>query len=367
MKFVKKITSKLCKKIPQKTIDLRPNPLRERNPKYIDISSLGEIVNYYPGLIYAEISTICDMNCYMCGKSYYKDDLGLMDLSIFKKLIPLLSKNTHLSLFGRGESLVHPDFIKFIKLSKYAQSPIAFHSNGKRLSKTISEALVKYREDVLVISISAGREKSYNEIHKGGSFKNLIENLITLNEFKIKYSSHLPIVRFSFVAMRRNIEELPDLITLAKKLNVEGITVSYLVPHGEKMEKEESLFPSPYKEKMNKIFEESKKLAKELKIDLLLPFQDEEDKNLPLICPEPWQTFYVRYTGEVTTCCITNRIFGNLNSSSPLQIWNGEVYQKFRARMKSGNLPPECKLCHFFSKEKFNTKLEDKEIYNEQL
>ena len=77
-------------------------------------------------------------------------------------------------------------------------------------------------------------------------------------------------------------------------------------------------------------------------------------------CIEPWQTFYVRFDGTVAPCVITGRRLGDLNKNTAEEIWNGEVFQKFRLRMRSESKPYECLRCHLFpGPKRYNLELDD--------
>ena len=74
-----------------------------------------------PILIYAEICTHCNMSCSMCGRSVHgvKDsDTGYMTREVYEKLSGLFSSGGTLGLFGRGETLLHPEFNYFLEIAK---------------------------------------------------------------------------------------------------------------------------------------------------------------------------------------------------------------------------------------------------------
>lgn len=61
-------------------------------------------------------------------------------------------------------------------------------------------------------------------------------------------------------------------------------------------------------------------------------------------CVAPWLHMHIEPTGDVQLCCASNwkhdfnRSLGNLNNSSPMEIWNNEQYRYVRAKMLKGNL-----------------------------
>jgi len=84
------------------------------------------------------------------------------------------------------------------------------------------------------------------------------------------------------------------------------------------------------------------------------------------ICHEPWQTFYVRDDGRVNSCCYSNRIMGDVREQTALDIWNGGMYRRFRARMRSANKPSECRVCHVLrGDDSYDQRIDDEGFYDE--
>jgi len=84
------------------------------------------------------------------------------------------------------------------------------------------------------------------------------------------------------------------------------------------------------------------------------------------ICHEPWQTFYLRDDGTVNTCCYSNRVLGDLRLQTALEVWNGEPYRRFRARMRSDNKPAECRVCHKLRGDDwYDQRIDDESFYDE--
>jgi sulfatase maturation enzyme AslB (radical SAM superfamily) len=62
----------------------------------------------------------------------------------------------------------------------------------------------------------------------------------------------------------------------------------------------------------------------------------------------PWQFANVLMHGEVTPCCNSPRIMGNLTKQPIDRIWNGWRYRVFRFFVDSSIPPPECRTCHVY-------------------
>jgi MoaA/NifB/PqqE/SkfB family radical SAM enzyme len=64
-----------------------------------------------------------------------------------------------------------------------------------------------------------------------------------------------------------------------------------------------------------------------------------------LICTEPWTTIFVKWNGEIRTCCASQAIFGNVSRRNIEAIWNNDEYMSYRYRLAHGNPPLECLNC----------------------
>lgn len=375
---------------------------------YEDCKSLALTVKSKPMLIYAEISTKCNLRCRMCGRYSYKIPLshqGFMNKKVFSKLSKLFSPGARLALFGRGESLLHPDFIDFLNIAHNRNISVGFNTNGLLLTPKIARAMVEYRQAQLTFSCSAGSPETYHIIHGTNGWDKLWDKIDMLNKIKTEYkllygdvgiSSVFPYVYIEFVSQLSNISELPELLRRAFTYNLSGLMVIDLVAHSNAMEKERMNTPEnmalaeKYYKEASSVFK--KMISTKYKdFDFRLPdsysvlskkFISSSDEqmlseikktsvNSPVFasdnfCIEPWRTFYVRFDGTVAPCCITGRQLGDLNKNTAEEIWNGAIYQKFRARMKGKYRPYECLHCHFSpGSKRYDVSLGKQENYEE--
>ena len=78
------------------------------------------------------------MRCRMCGRTVHGvkgPDQGMMKKEVFERLAEIFSPGGSLALFGRGETLMHPDFPYILKLAKEKEMKVTFNSNGKGLDR----------------------------------------------------------------------------------------------------------------------------------------------------------------------------------------------------------------------------------------
>ncbi len=405
-----KIRDVKCTSVPQRKTtyvlsrDCRTEPNIKAN--YEDCKNLPIIVKSKPVLIYAEISTKCNLRCRMCGRYSYRipsSQQGFMSRKVFFKLSKLFTPGMQLALFGRGESLLHPDLIYFLEIAKRAHVEVGFNTNGLLLTPKIARAMVENKQTSITFSCSAGSPETYRKIHGIDAWFKLWDNINMLNEVKRKYAllsaegdvKHVsPVIYIEFVSQISNISELSNLLRRAFSYHATGLTVINITAHSDAMEKERMNIPEnmvladKYYKEAFAVYEEMIKGANR-NFDLRLPAsyssltkkfispveeqmlseikkgaENESEFTKDNFCIEPWQTFYVRFDGTVAPCVITGRKLGDLNKNTAEEIWNGEIYQKFRESMKGRNKPYECLHCHLFpGPKRYDMKLDDSSVY----
>ena len=68
---------------------------------------------------------------------------------------------------------------------------------------------MKYRFGAITCSIDGASNETYKIYRKGGDFEAVMANIRKINEFKAKYRSALPKLRWQFIAFGHNEHEIP--------------------------------------------------------------------------------------------------------------------------------------------------------------
>lgn len=68
-------------------------------------------------------------------------------------------------------------------------------------------------------------------------------------------------------------------------------------------------------------------------------------KQLPY-CLMPWIHYHVGNAGRVKACCVANIPFGDCNTQSFTEIWNGEAIKDLRNKFEKGEKDSRCKVCY---------------------
>jgi putative metalloenzyme radical SAM/SPASM domain maturase len=191
-----------------------------------------------PRKLNIEITTRCNLNCIMCMRKVWKEDSGDMAMETYRALIPTFAEIESVNIIGIGEPLLNENVIEMIRLGKEHLPPdgtFSLTTNATLIDDKTAEQLVSSGLDDIVVSIDGATPATFNDIRKDASFDQVITNIERLNQAKKKSNSQTPRIGFEFVAMRRNIDELPQLVDLAAQYNVSFIIVTNLLPHTEDM------------------------------------------------------------------------------------------------------------------------------------
>jgi radical SAM protein with 4Fe4S-binding SPASM domain len=109
----------------------------------------------------------------------------------------------------------------------------------------------------------------------------------------------------------------------------------------------------------NRHFQAAKSRAEELGVNLSVKLFETEPRKkskdrlspkgvtyrFPRKCFAPWERILVRVNGDITPCCNSAEIMGNIYKDGFWKVWNGRKYKFFRSRINT-NLPPlDCRNC----------------------
>lgn len=112
----------------------------------------------HPQKIYVELTTRCNLHCAMCVKYAANSCIpeADMELELFKKLLPSLATVETLVLNGIGESLLHPQLMEIIQLSRMhmvSAAVIGLQSNGGLIDPATARALIDHGLNTLCLSV----------------------------------------------------------------------------------------------------------------------------------------------------------------------------------------------------------------------
>src|SRR5512147_861003 len=163
--------------------------------------------------VYVEPTICCNLDCRTCIRNVWNEELGVMNDATFAALLDQLKTiEPRPSIFfgGLGEPLLHPRTLDWIAQAKAIGCKVEMISNGTLLNEDNARALVANGLDNLWISIDGARAESFADVRMGAQLPLVIENVMRLRRLRKGGHFAKPEIDIAFVAMKRNIHELPD-------------------------------------------------------------------------------------------------------------------------------------------------------------
>ncbi len=317
-----------------------------------------------PEVLQVEVTSACNLRCAMCLVRYrppVNKLAGAMPLAMFRQLLDDLPGLRELTLQGLGEPLLAPNLLEMIRYAKARGIRVGFNSNATLLTARHSGELVDAGLDWLHVSLDGADASTFEAIREGASFDTVMRNLAGLVEAKRAAGTGAPRIRVVFVAMRRNIAQLPELVRLLGRVGVSELRVQNLShtfsdtdPAGAYQEirryaHDEALWTGEDDTACSAAFTAAEDAAREEGVTLRLPSTTFRAGR----CTWPWDASYVTSAGVVQPCCMVmgdDRVaLGRLTEHRFPEIWAGEAYREFRRRLASGDDPPDvCRGCALY-------------------
>lgn len=322
-----------------------------------------------PRRLQVEVTGSCNLACRMCLVRYRPKlgrRQGAMCLHTFRAIVDDLPGLERLTLQGLGEPLLAPDLFEMIAHAAARGIKVGFNTNGTFLTRERMHQLLDAGLHWLHISIDGATAETYESIRDGSSFELVTANVAAAARTMRERGAVLPSLSIVFVAMRRNIAELPALVRLAAELGVPRLWVQNLShsfgdtdPAGgyrgiRDFAAAEALWAGsdPHVEEL---FQAAREVAGRRGVELRLPRLVEAEVSRAEgepACHWPFESAYVTYDGKVQPCCMvmgSDRV--SLGSAEELgfdRVWDGPAYRSFRSALLGPEPPAVCVGCSLY-------------------
>jgi radical SAM protein with 4Fe4S-binding SPASM domain len=281
-----------------------------------------------------------------------------------------------LAIHGDGEPLLGDDIDYYINVARENNIVLHMNSTGFFLNPDLTERFLRGSKLSIRFSIHAGSNQTYAKImrHDFDTVKKKIKYLIDKN---VEIGDTNNEFWFSYIVMKENIDEIPEFLYLANQLGIRQVRFMKLNPNRftirgvyRKEENFKFYHSEQFNEKIKKEFlkrlPDIKSLAKKLSISIEPGDLDFECRKTYLIdnviiqrifrkfwsikpkgsCIAPWVGgCVIAQSGNVSICCASPYIIGNLFQHSFEEIWNSAKMQSVRQAFRSGKLLKSCYNC----------------------
>jgi radical SAM protein with 4Fe4S-binding SPASM domain len=306
------------------------------------------IIDNGPITAQIEPTSLCNLKCKMCIREKEGVPIGSMSFENFKMILDKLKSLYKVGISGQGELFLNKEIFKMIDYANKKGKLVHVVSNGMLLDWEIIQNICKVDIGEIAISIDSTKKEKYEDIRKGADFNLVTKNIKNLVE-ELNKKKKRTIVSIATIIFKKNMDEIPDFVLLAKKLGIKKIAFqtlqtkeNYLKDYDKEMKKQIVINEEiKLKEKINR----GKEIAKKEGITLIF------DEIKRPGCIWPWRGIYINWKGDVTACCkvfdYKNPLLGNLLKQDLWEIWNGPNYQRYRKFLKKREVPFEsCNGCN---------------------
>ena len=191
--------------------------------------------------VYIEPTVACNLDCITCFRNAWEQPIGRMTETTFERIFAALRELSPIpSVYfgGIGEPLFHPKTVEWIRRIKGLGVKVELITNGTILNEKIAQQLIDAGLDVLWVSLDGATPESFADVRLGAELPNVISNLQRFIKMRAPGHYPKPEIGIAFVAMKRNIADLPKVIKIGKSLRARYFSVSNLQPPTVEMQSE---------------------------------------------------------------------------------------------------------------------------------
>lgn len=278
-----------------------------------------------------------------------------MDRDLFNKIYEETRDIKNLKsivLGGIGEPTYSPLIYDAIKLFK--DYDLTVTTNGTLMDDDLIKLMVKHVNNV-IISID-GLKDNLEKI-RGIDLDIVINNISRIVEERERSTKKRPALNIQFVASKDNIDDIFELIDLCKTMKIDGIIISNILP--QTLDYKDKILYKRYENKsLKNLFQRLNSYALRKGIKTVLSSHElKTERRCNFIDDD---TTYISASGEIVPCyrlahtykeyvfgrekLVKKYTFGNLKKKGLTEIWDDELYVKFRSTVYN-NLYPSCIDC----------------------
>lgn len=191
--------------------------------------------------IYVEPTNRCNLTCVTCIRNSWDEPFGDMDWSVYQALIdglPDFPEMKTIAFSGMGEPLLHERFPEMVRLAHERGLRTEMTSNAILLTPSIADKLIQAGLEQFTVSIDGTSDEAHGSIRPGASLEEITTNVRMLYRLSEKATLTPLRIGIEFVAMKRNIQELPAMREVANRLKASFILVTNLLPYTAELQDE---------------------------------------------------------------------------------------------------------------------------------
>ena len=296
-----------------------------------------------PLALIAELTHRCPLHCVYCSNPLELQarsaELSTEEWSrVFREAAALGVLQAD---FTGGEPLTRPDILELIRAARAAGLYVNLITSGLPLDESRLEALVQAGLDHFQLSFQGAQEETANEISGTKAHAHKLRVLEWLKHHRVA-------VTLNFVIHRRNIDQLPEMLSLAESSSATRVEFANVQYYGWAFANRDSLLPTRAQltQSIDFLKEAQERLSGKIKIEYVVP---DYYAKYPKPCMGGWgrKLMLITPNGDALPChaarVIPGMSFENVKSRGLREIWeDSDAFQKFRGEVW---MQEPCKTC----------------------
>lgn len=191
--------------------------------------------------IYIEPSACCNLDCRTCLRNVWQAPNEIMAEVTFDRITEDLAAFSPIpTIFfgGLGEPLTHPKLAEMVARAKGLGARVEMITNGTILGQRISRQLIEAGLDFLWVSLDGATPEGYADVRLGASLPAVLANVKRFSQLRPPAHYPAPEIGIVFVAMKRNIADLPLLMRIGQQVGATHFLVSNVLPYTAELQAE---------------------------------------------------------------------------------------------------------------------------------
>ncbi|HWS26579.1 MAG TPA: SPASM domain-containing protein [Xanthomonadales bacterium] len=323
-----------------------------------------------PRILWIELTSRCPFDCVFCTRASLRGAGVHLDYGLYQRLIDELDQPQILRLNYAGESGHYPRLAEAIALAAATGAQVELVSALASLKPERLEAALDAGLSRLTVSLHTLDAQRFDAIYRFGTLSAMHERLQQVLDWR-RQATRPFTLDLAFVAMQRNLDELPALAAFAAEHGIAVLAVHPLIgrdplPLGSASEHAaDGSLDEDFRTQLDAVIAAARTRAPGVAIQLssheLQPpsVLDTHPQPWPWPLPagariggcdqSPFDSVHILADGRVVACEVTEKIaLGNLKQASLAEIWHGPEYRAFRERHQAG-ADAACRNCVYKS------------------
>jgi len=305
-----------------------------------------------------ELTGVCNIDppCLFCSGKNFGHNYRPLDPAYLESYSHVLERCQHVNEDSFGEPLSHPALVDLARRVTAGGQVFSFVTNGLLLSEAKADKLAACGPRLGIhVSFNASTEDTFYRL-TGKRLSRVIDNVrYYVKTYREQNGGAAPDLILTFIVMKVNRHEVSDFLRLTRDLGARALLAALhdrpSVPLGQFgfdfVYENEML---PYQE-LVRVGEEALALSAQLGIACVLQWDAARDSaiqgfsepGVATPCLIPWRFLFIQeHSRKVFACPYHRRPYGDLQTATLEEIWNGETAQEMRRSLAGGEVPKYC-------------------------